>query len=330
MLFGLLVSCVGIDNPGGTPRFTFGLVDLTGGVDVISAMVGMFAVSQVMFFMVEKAPPPLPKRKFGSILANQWKLTLRYPMSWGRGSIVGVIVGVLPGAGADMAAWISYAVAKRFSKEPSKLGSGHPEGLIEAGASNNSSLAGAWVPALLFGIPGDTITAIAIGVLYMKGLNPGPTLFTDNAPSMYALYMIFLIANLIMIPLGIMIIRMSSYALRVPYYIVMPIVLLCCAVGTFAITNSTFGVIAAAAFGLIGFVFERNGFPIAAMVLGIVMGTLVEQSLVASLIKSGGSILPFFNRPISLVLASITLLCVAWPILLWAIERSRRPSSAGA
>lgn len=328
MFFGLLVSCIGIDNPGGTPRFTFGMTDLMGGVDVIAAMVGMFAVSEVMRFMLDQAPPPLPKRRFGSILANQWNLTLKFPKSWARGSVVGIIVGVLPGAGADMAAWISYAMAKRFSREPKKFGTGHPEGLIEAGASNNSSLAGAWVPALLFGIPGDTITAIAIGVLYMKGLNPGPTLFTNNAPSMYALYMIFFIANLLMIPLGIMVIRMSSKVLRVPYSIVMPIVILCCAVGTFAITNSTFGVIVAAVFGCIGFVLQRYGFPIAAMVLGIVMGTLVEQSFVASLIKSGGSILPFFNRPVALALASITLLCVAWPIIGWALQRSRRLSSA--
>ncbi|MBB6306748.1 tripartite tricarboxylate transporter permease [Xanthobacter tagetidis] len=328
MFFGLLVSCIGIDNPGGTPRFTFGMTDLMGGVDVIAAMVGMFAVSEVMRFMLDQAPPPLPKRRFGSILANQWKLTLEFPKSWSRGSVVGIIVGVLPGAGADMAAWISYAIAKRFSREPKKFGTGHPEGLIEAGASNNSSLAGAWVPALLFGIPGDTITAIAIGVLYMKGLNPGPTLFTNNAPSMYALYFIFFIANLLMIPLGIMVIRMSSKVLRVPYSIVMPIVILCCAVGTFAITNSTFGVIVAAAFGCIGFILQRYGFPIAAMVLGIVMGTLVEQSFVASLIKSGGSILPFFNRPVALALASITLLCVAWPVIGWALQRSRRLSSA--
>jgi TctA family transporter len=328
MLFGLLVSSIGIDNPGGTPRFTFGVTDLMGGVDVIAAMVGMFAVSEVMRFMLDQAPPPLPKRRFGSILANQWKLTLEFPKNWSRGSVVGIIVGVLPGAGADMAAWISYAIAKRFSRAPKKFGTGHPEGLIEAGASNNSSLAGAWVPALLFGIPGDTITAIAIGVLYMKGLNPGPTLFTNNAPSMYALYLIFFIANLLMIPLGIMVIRMSSMVLRVPYSIVMPIVILCCAVGTFAITNSTFGVIVAAVFGCIGFVLQRYGFPIAAMVLGIVMGTLVEQSFVASLIKSGGSILPFFNRPVALALASITLLCVAWPIIGWALQRSRRLSSA--
>ena len=174
MLIGLLVSCIGIENPAGTPRFTFGSTDLLGGIEPIPALVGVFAVSEVMRAMLTSEPPKLPYRRFGSILAGQLALTKKYVAPQVRGNIVGIIIGVLPGAGADMAAWVSYSMSKRFSKEPEKFGTGHPEGLIEAGASNNASLASGWVPSLLFGIPGDTITAIAIGVLYMKGLNPGP------------------------------------------------------------------------------------------------------------------------------------------------------------
>ncbi len=178
-----------------------------------------------------------------------------------RGNIVGIIIGVLPGAGADMAAWVSYAMSKRFSKEPEKFGTGHPEGLIEAGASNNASLASGWVPSLLFGIPGDTITAIAIGVLYMKGLNPGPTLFTERASSMYALYIIFILANIIMIPLGLIMIRLASKVLRAPRASVMPVIVLLCAVGAFATGNNLFAVLVVAAFGVIGYVMDRNGYP---------------------------------------------------------------------
>jgi TctA family transporter len=134
MLLGLLFACVGIENPGGIPRFTFGSVDLLGGIEPIPALVGVFAVSQVMRAMTTPEPPPLPRRRFGSILAGQWRLTKRYQWPMWRGNIVGVIIGVLPGAGADMAAWVSYAMAKRFSKEPEKFGTGHPEGLVEAGA----------------------------------------------------------------------------------------------------------------------------------------------------------------------------------------------------
>jgi len=190
--------------------------------------------------------------------------------------------------------------------------------LVEAGASNNAALAGGWIPALLFGIPGDTITAIAIGVLYMKGLNPGPTLFTEKASSMYALYLVFIIANIIMIPLGIMLIRASKYVLKAPRSLIMPIIMVFCAVGAFgAAGNNLFAVLVVAAFGILGYVMEENGYPVAAMVLGIVMGTMVEQNFVTSLIKSDGSILPFLSRPIAAFLAFFTFLALFWPLIAW-------------
>jgi TctA family transporter len=324
MLLGLLVACIGIENPAGTPRFTFGLTDLLGGIEAIPALVGVFAVSEVMRAMLTPEPPRLPRRRFGSILAGMLELTRKYVKPQVRGNIVGVIIGVLPGAGADMAAWVSYASSKRFSKEPEKFGTGHPEGLIESGAANNAALASAWVPALLFGIPGDTITAITIGVLYMKGLNPGPTLFTENATSMYALYIIFIIANIIMIPLGLMMIRASAQVLRAPRAAIMPVIVLLCAVGAYAIGNNLFAVLIVAAFGVIGYVMDRNGYPVAAMVLGIVMGTMVEQNLVTSLIKSDGSILPFFSRPVAAILATMTIAALLWPVAFWLMGRARR------
>ena len=332
MLMGLLVSCIGIANPAGTPRFTFGITDLLGGIEPIPALVGVFAVAQVMRALLMPEPPPIPRRRFGSILAGQWALTKRYPKPLVRGNIIGVIVGILPGAGADMAAWISYAAAKKFSREREKFGTGHPEGLVEAGAANNSALASSWVPALLFGIPGDTITAIAIGVLYMKGLNPGPTLFTENASSMYALYLIFILANIVMLPLGIAMIRTSTLVLRAPRAAVMPVILLLCAVGAYAIGNNLFAVVLVAAFGCLGFLMERNGYPVAALVLGIVMGRMVEQNFITSLIKSDGSLAPFVERPISGVLAALTFTAVLWPVVIWVVRRLRparlRPTEA--
>lgn len=329
MLLGLLVSCVGIENPAGAQRFTFGITDLLGGIEPIPALVGVFALAEVMRGMTQAELPRLAKRKFGSIMKGMWGLTKQYPKPQIRGNIVGIIIGVLPGAGADMAAWVSYAMSKRFSKTPEKFGTGHPEGLIEAGASNNASLASGWVPSLLFGIPGDTITAIAIGVLYMKGLNPGPTLFTEKASSMYALYIIFIMANILMIPLGIGMIHMARHILSVPRSAIMPVIVLLCAVGSFATGNNLFLVTTVATFGLIGFVMERNGFPVAALVLGIVMGTMVEQSFVTSLIKSDGSILPFFARPVSSVLAALTFGAVLWPLFV-GLNRWRKQRYAVA
>lgn len=325
MFLGLLITCVGIENPAGTPRFTFGYADLLGGIEIIPLLVGVFAVSEVMRSYTARDVPVMPPRKFGSILKGQWALTRAHPKQQLRGNFVGIVIGVLPGAGADMAAWMSYAMSKRFSKSPEKFGTGHPEGLIEAGASNNASLASGWVPSLLFGIPGDTITAIAIGVLYMKGLNPGPTLFTEKASSMYALYIVFLVANIIMIPLGIMMIRLARYVLYLPRSLIMPVIVLLCAVGSFATGNNLALVFTVAVFGMVGYFMDRNGYPVAALVLGAVMGTMVEQNFVTSLIKSDGSVLPFFNRPVASVLALMTFAAMLWPLGVWFKRRLRTP-----
>ena len=311
MFLGLLITCVGIEN--------------LGGIEIIPLLVGVFAVSEVMRSYTARDVPVMPPRKFGSILKGQWALTRAHPKQQLRGNFVGIVIGVLPGAGADMAAWMSYAMSKRFSKSPEKFGTGHPEGLIEAGASNNASLASGWVPSLLFGIPGDTITAIAIGVLYMKGLNPGPTLFTEKASSMYALYIVFLVANIIMIPLGIMMIRMARYVLYLPRSLIMPVIVLLCAVGSFATGNNLALVFTVAVFGIVGYFMDRNGYPVAALVLGAVMGTMVEQNFVTSLIKSDGSVLPFFNRPVASVLALMTFAAMLWPLGVWFKRRLRTP-----
>ena len=156
LLLGLLVACIGLENPAGHPRFTFGMIDLLSGVELIPMMVGMFAVSEILRFMVDMNPPGrILKEKLGNVFTGMWTLTKKYRWSLLRGSALGTAVGIQPGAGADMAAWMSYAMSKRFSKEPEKFGTGHIEGIVESGAANNSALAGAWIPALVFGIPGD-------------------------------------------------------------------------------------------------------------------------------------------------------------------------------
>src|SRR5207248_3606082 len=181
LMLGLLVASVGLNNPAAFPRFTFGNTELLGGIGMIPMMIGMFAISEIIRFAVDLNPPlKVVDQPIRNVFAGMWKLTTKYPMQILRGSALGTLVGALPGAGADIAAWMPYAVSKKMSKEPHKFGTGHVEGIIESGAANNSALAGAWIPALVFGIPGDSITAIVIGVLYMKNMNPGPTLFTQN------------------------------------------------------------------------------------------------------------------------------------------------------
>jgi TctA family transporter len=325
LIIGLLIATVGINNPAGQPRFTFGSSEMMGGVSLIPMLVGMFACSEVMRHMIDDGSAPrVTVKKMGSIFANMWRLTKQYPWQLIRGSALGTVIGIQPGSGADMAAWLSYAMSKRFSKTPEKFGTGHPEGLIEAGASNNSSLAGAWIPALVFGIPGDSITAIAIGVLMMKNMTPGPTIFVSNPQNVYALFLVFVLANLLMLPLGWAIIKIASRVLQVPRRILMPIILLFAIVGSYAINNSLFDVGIMLGFGVLAFVMEDNGFPVAPAILGVVLGPLLEEYFINSMIKSDGSLIGFVNRPIAAVLAAITIGIIAWTIV--AALRPARPS----
>jgi putative tricarboxylic transport membrane protein len=316
LLFGLLVSSAGLDNPAGFPRFTFGIAELAGGLTLIPIMIGMFAVSEILRSVARiEEPWEMAQAKIGNVLHGMWTLTKRYPWQFVRGSIVGTAIGALPGAGADIAAWMSYAISKRFSREPEKFGTGHVEGIIEAGASNNSALAGAWIPALVFGIPGDSITAIVIGVLYIKGLNPGPTIFMNNAPAIYAVFIVFILANLLMLPLGIAAIRAAKQMLRAPREVLLPVILLFCIVGAFAINNSIFGVVLMLAFGLVGYVMEENGFPIAPAILGMVLGAMLEENFISSMIKADGRLLAFFERPIAGSLGVLTIAVLSVPLL---------------
>ena len=277
MLFlGLLVACVGLGNPAGFPRFTFGNVEMMGGIGLIPMMIGMFAISEIIRYVVDTSPPAeMVVEQVGNVLKGQWALARKYPIQILRGSALGTAVGALPGAGADIAAWMSYGMSKKFSKEPEKFGTGHVEGIVESGAANNSALAGAWIPALVFGIPGDSITAIVIGVLYMKNMNPGPSLFTNNPQNIYAVFLIFIIANIIMIPLGILCIKVARRILKVPRNILMPVILMFCVVGTFAINNDLFSIGVMLVAGLLAYVFEDNDFPIAPAILGVVLGSML-------------------------------------------------------
>ncbi|HEY8251099.1 MAG TPA: tripartite tricarboxylate transporter permease [Burkholderiales bacterium] len=322
LLLGLLVASVGLDNPAGFPRFTFGNAELAGGLTLIPIMIGMFAVSEIIRSVSRIDEPwEMAQAKIGNVFRGMWDLTKRYRMPVLRGSVLGTAVGVLPGAGADIAAWMSYAVSKKFSKEPEKFGTGHVEGIIEAGASNNSALAGAWVPALVFGIPGDSITAIVIGVLYIKGLNPGPSIFMQNAVSIYAIFMVFILANLLMLPLGIAAIKSAKQLLRTPRHVLMPVILLFCIVGSFAINNSMFGVVLVLAFGIIGYFMEENGFPVAPAILGMVLGAMLEEHFIRAMIRADGNFIVFFERPIALGLAVAAFLVVFWPLAAWLWRR---------
>ncbi len=328
LMLGLLIAAVGLGNPAGIPRFTFGSTELLGGIGLIPLMIGMFAISEIIRYAVNVNPEiMIVDQPIGNVFKGMWRLTVKYPMQILRGSALGTLVGALPGAGADIAAWMSYAISKKFSKEPEKFGTGHVEGIVESGSANNSALAGAWIPALVFGIPGDSITAIVIGVLYMKNMNPGPSLFINNPQNIYAVYLLFIIANLIMIPLGFLCIKAAKQILRVPRNVLMPVIMLFCVVGAFAINNTAFDVTVMVVAGFAAYVLEDNGFPIAPAILGVVLGGMLEENFVTSMIKSDGDLLAFFTRPIAATLGAMTLAVWFLPLLL---RRLRQLAGIGA
>lgn len=323
LFIGLLIGCIGIDPAAGYPRFTFGTVVLLEGISFIPLLIGMFAVSELIRSSTTlDGRATVVAQKVGNLFKGVWGVFRRYQLNFWRGSAIGTVIGALPGAGADIAAWISYAVSKRFSKEKEKFGTGHVEGIVDSTAANNSALAGAWIPALVFGIPGDSITAIVIGVLYMKNLSPGPMMFIQNAHIMYAVFIVFIIANLLMLPLGWAAIKAARHILSVPRNVLVPLILLACIVGSYAITNSVNAVTIMLVGGILGWLMEENGFPVAPVILGLVLGEMLEMNFMTSMIKADGSFLGFVSRPIAAVLAAVTFATWAW--MLWETFRRRK------
>lgn len=327
MLLGLAIGTVGLDPVSGYARFTFGNVDLMSGISFIPTMIGAFALSELLRTALSGTEQgAMVQARVGALFRGVGGVARRYWRNVVRGSLTGTGIGALPGAGADIAAWVGFAMARRFSKTPEKFGTGHVEGVVESTAANNASLGGAWVPALVFGIPGDSITAIVIGVLYMKGMNPGPTVFLQNPQFIYAVFTIFVLANLLMLPLGWLAIRGAGKLLSAPKPMLLPVILLFCTVGAFAITNSPYGVLLMLVAGLVGWWLEEHGIPVAPLVLGLVLGELLEQSFMSSMIKADGEVLAFFSRPIAGTLGLLTLLVWGW-IILGGLRR-RVPASA--
>lgn len=340
LLIGLLLSTVGLSQVQSAPRFTFGRDDLIGGVTFIPAMIGLFGVSEVLRNVLG-FPDGRAQNHDRSTRASSTALAKPSTMSpyrdalgllWqrkrhvARSSSVGAVVGLLPGAGADIAAWVAFALSKRF---PGKRHGAWPDtlaGIGDATTANNAALAGAWVPALVFGIPGDSITAIVIGVLLMKNVTPGPAIFTDPATStlVYGIYLIFVLANLALIPLGFLAIRAGVRLVRIHKTILMPAILLFCIVGSYAINGSYFDVWIMMGMGLLGFVLEGYAVPLSPIVLGIILGGSLEETFIQNLTKSE-SLIDFVSRPVAALLATVCALVWLLPLATVARRRAPRP-----
>lgn len=327
-LLGLLISLVGVDVMTAYPRFTFGVAELENGISLIPAMIGLFSISQVMM-QAEKLhganhltshTPTLSGDLFPS--REEWR-KLRRTIS--RSSIIGVVVGALPGAGGDVASWVAYNEAKRNAKNPNTFGKGEIEGLAAAETANNAVTGGAMIPLLTLGIPGSAATAVMLGGLYIHGLQPGHELFTVNAHIVYAIIVGLLLANILMGIVGLALARQVVKVATVPFAILAPIIVILSVVGSYTINNSMFDVYVMAAFGLLGYLMRKTDFPTAAIVLAMILGAMAEIGFRQSLVMSKGNMLAYyFERPFSLLIMGLILLALLSPLIVrWKRQKSQ-------
>lgn len=318
LFIGLAIASVGIDVAVGLPRFTFGIPDLYDGISFIPAMIGLFAVAELMGKAGTVSSghlPPVTIEPLVEAIKGAGRSIMASKRNLLRSSVGGTLIGALPGAGADVAAWIAYAVSRRSSRTPEKFGKGHPEGIVDGGSANNAAVAGAWTPALVFGIPGDSVTAIAIGVLLMKGLTPGPNIFETDALLVQTLFGSFLLANVAMLFTGGLAIAVAAQILRVPRAVLMPIVLLLSMVGAYAIMGTVTAIWIVLGLGLLGYLMTYAEIPIAPAVLGVVLGKVVEDNFMVSMMKAQGDLTQFFDRGPAAVLGVVTI--SIWSLLLF-------------
>ncbi len=302
---GMLLATVGIDRVSGTARFTFGQPSLSSGLDFIAIMIGLFGLSEVLRNLrLKESSTTLVGRDTHKVSGVELFSTLwRQRHLILRSSFLGTFVGALPGAGADIAAWASYGLAQKTSKKPESFGTGCDEGVVAPTTANNAAVAGAWVPALVFGIPGDSVTAIALGALLMYDIKPGPLIFEQNGTKVQGLLLIALITQLLLIPAGWFGIRAFGVMMKLPRAVVYVSVLIFSVVGAFSLRNSMFDVWIMLAAGIGGCFLEAWKVPLPPLILGLILGPMVEENLRTGLIKSDGSFWPFVTRPISFACA---------------------------
>ncbi|WP_153722450.1 tripartite tricarboxylate transporter permease [Sporosarcina cascadiensis] len=309
-LLGIGLTMIGAAPVSGTPRFTFGITSLDGGFDILIVMIGLFAVSEIIKFTTERYDASqtndivAPKVKwFGVKFSDVFKQ--RKNML--RSSVIGTAIGILPGIGGGTSNFLAYVAAKNGSKKPEEFGKGNPEGVVAPECANNASIGGAMVPLVTLGIPGDAATAILLGGLILHGLTPGPMLFTNNGDVVYSIFASMIIANIILLILFLVGIKFFIKVLKIPKYYLLPIVVVLCALGAYGLNNRIFDIGAIFAFGLIGYLLQKYGFPLTPMILGFILAPIAETNLLRGLMVTKGSFLPFITSPIAGVFLLLAL-----------------------
>jgi putative tricarboxylic transport membrane protein len=320
--FGLLLGTVGGDPMTGTPRFTFGVPSLLDGLEFLPVTIGLFAVAEVLTQASRSIAKDVYAPPIQGILPSRadWR-ACRWTLP--RASVLGFVVGVLPGAGATLASILAYLTEKRLSRHPERFGTGVIEGVAAPETANNAASGGALVPLLTLGVPGSGTTAIMLGALMLWGLRPGPLLFEKNPELVWGLIASMYIGNVLLLILNLPLIGLWVRLLSVPPRVLMPLILLFCITGTYAVSSNLFDLGIMIAFGILGFVLQRYGYPVAPIVLGLILGPMLETHFRRALIVSRGDYAVFLQRPIAAVILAIAAVYLLLPLLTWAWRRRR-------
>lgn len=308
---GLILATVGQDKMGTVERFTFGILDLSRGLPLLPVVVGLFAVSQALFLTEQGAKAvQLGKMEQKTGLWEMFRIMMQHKMTLLKSSGIGTGVGAIPGTGAAIASFVAYSEAKRASKHPETFGEGDIDGVIASESSNNAVTGGALIPLLSLGIPGDPITAIMMGAFLVNGLIPGPMLFIEAGPMVYAIFATMLVAYFMVLAFGYFGARPFAAILKVKESVLVPIILVISFIGAYAVNSSLFDVGLALVFGILGYLLNKFNFPLAPILMGIILGPIAEEGLRQSLMVSNGSWSILVTQPISATFLGVTLLIV--------------------
>ena len=320
---GLLLATVGIDDITGSVRFTFGVSELNTGFQLIPAMIGLFAISQVFLRLEEKVKSEIITQKKFSLIPSKSDMKVIFSTAaWS--SILGAFIGAIPGTGGDIAAWTSYNVAKRTSKHPEEFGTGCAKGIAAPESANNGTTGGTLIPLLTLGVPGDTSTAVLLGAFTLPGRQVGPQLFTQHADLIYTIFVGFMAANVLMFILGMGLMRVYVKVLSVAEYFVVPAILILCIVGSFAINKNYFDVAVMFVFGILGYILTKLEIPMSPIVLAFILGPMAEKNFRRALMLSNGDYSVFFSRPLTVVLFAVAIFSLVLPMIQSRLARDKK------
>ena len=320
-ILGLMLATIGTDPITAYTRFSYKNASLIGGLEMIPLMVGIFGITEVLTMVEGKKTKIEHSAKLDKVIPSFKEIFKMIPVLI-RGSIIGVFIGAVPATGGTIASIISYGVEKKISKHPETFGNGEPRGIIGPESANNAATGGAMIPMMTLGIPGDVVTAILIGALMLHGLSPGPMLFQQNPEVVSSIFILLLIANIFFLFLGLLGAKYFAKVVSLPRPILVSMILCLAIVGTFSVRNSLFDVWVLVIAGIIGFIMNKVSIPTAPLVLGFILGGLVEQYLRQALVLSFGNFFEFFSRPISGSFLVLTILTIISPYIMPIIKRT--------